>query len=770
MKVKRRLESVGMKRLVSLLIMGLSIAVVISCGGGSGGGGGGSNGSVSGSGTGSGLELNTYSVSFTANLNGALPSNQSVTVSVTDPDAYYLIAGYPPSVTAPTWLDMSISGSSSPFALILSINSSSIPVGTHQTTVRVLCARSDNSVIAYRDISVAYTVTDELTVVPQTLNFSYTNGASSVPADQSLSIGGQGFTWTASANQSWVNLSAASGTSPSTLIVGVDPTGLATGIHSALLTVSDGTTDLTVDVTLTIGAPSISVSPSAIVLGDTNGLDMSAQSFQFSLSTGSNVYPWSATLTTGSGGPWLLTGASSGTVSSSPVSIIVDADRSGLSAGSYAGNIQINAVVGSDVVSIDVPVTLNTSAHRLFVSDNGVAFSSMPTLSRLTHTVAVQDTYGMTTTHWNAVSNQSWLSVTNSGTTSGNLMLSADPTGLSSDTVHYATVTISSPDAGIENTETVRVGLWVGSSDPAAVFSDTVAYSEIVADAIRPYAYAHDNGTDIDIYNVFTGVVVATIPSVAAQLGPMTKSSDGSFLYALDLTNQQIVAINLDTLAVGSGWNLGPVMTTARIAYARPKGFGVLLTSNGWAYDATNGTRQTENGFLANGNVAANLDSNMMVVQRIGTSGHSFYRYTLDYSTLGPQRLFITLTHAYSESGFARDLAISDDGLQVYSACGSPYNFRVYDGDTLALDQSLPAGAYPNNVEVGTNGLFYGGISALYGPTDIWVYDSGGAVQSSYYASGYADNIVDRQLAVSADGLSIIVLTTDPTIQFITGP
>ena len=148
MKLEQRLTIGGVKRLGALLVVGLSLLLVISCGGGGGGGG-----SVSGSGTGSGLEVNTNSVSFTANYYGALPSNQPVQVTVTAPDAYYLIAGYPAGMTPPIWLDMSISESVSPFTLNLRITSTSVSPGTHQTTVRVACTRSDNSIIAYRDIT-----------------------------------------------------------------------------------------------------------------------------------------------------------------------------------------------------------------------------------------------------------------------------------------------------------------------------------------------------------------------------------------------------------------------------------------------------------------------------------------------------------------------------------------------------------------------------------------------------------------------------------------
>lgn len=67
----------------------------------------------------------------------------------------------------------------------------------------------------------------------------------------------------------------------------------------------------------------------------------------------------------------------------------------------------------------------------------------------------------------------------------------------------------------------------------------------------------------------------------------------------------------------------------------------------------------------------------------------------------------------------------------------------------------LPAGAYPKNAEMGLSDLYYGDISASYGLTDIWVYESSGIEQFTYYASGYADRIATRQLAVSANLLLV---------------
>src|SRR5207302_2589980 len=122
--------------------------------------------------------------------------------------------------------------------------------------------------------------------------------------------------------------------------------------------------------------------------------------------------------------------------------------------------------------------------HKLLVDGNGVAFAKTPTLSKLTQTLKVRDNLGLAT-NWLAGSDQTWLLVTGSGTAGGDLVLTADPTGLPADTLNLATVTITSPDTSVESTETVRVGLWVGSADPTATsISIATATANIAADPI----------------------------------------------------------------------------------------------------------------------------------------------------------------------------------------------------------------------------------------------------------------------------------------------
>jgi hypothetical protein len=88
---------------------------------------------------------------------------------------------------------------------------------------------------------------------------SFTGQTGSNPASQSFAIsntGGGTLTWTASDDASWLALSQVSGTGSGTVTASVNTTGMATGTHNAIITVSgSGVASKTIAVSLTLTAP-----------------------------------------------------------------------------------------------------------------------------------------------------------------------------------------------------------------------------------------------------------------------------------------------------------------------------------------------------------------------------------------------------------------------------------------------------------------------------------------------------------------------------------
>src|SRR5919204_2270851 len=111
-----------------------------------------------GNNSGSGLTITPSSLTFSADRSGSLPSPQSIHITVSDANAYYVIGGFPPGVTPPSWVSLSLTGAGSSWDLHVAITSTTLDAGTYSATIRVVIARRDESVIAYRDAQLTYTV------------------------------------------------------------------------------------------------------------------------------------------------------------------------------------------------------------------------------------------------------------------------------------------------------------------------------------------------------------------------------------------------------------------------------------------------------------------------------------------------------------------------------------------------------------------------------------------------------------------------------------
>jgi len=464
--------------------------------------------------------------------------------------------------------------------------------------------------------------------------------------------------------------------------------------------------------------------------------------------------------------PWVEFDATTGTADGT---IDIGVNSEGLALGIYTAVVRI---AGNDTrfnQAIELAITTKVEARQISASRTGIALASMPTLSNLNQKITISDNAGEAI-QWSAASNSAWLSVTPSGQTGGELTLTANPAGLAVDTLHSADVVISSSNSLISNSETVKVGFWVGSTAPNAVDTITGVFDEILTDPVRPYAYVHKSGSQIEVYNVHNASLVATIASTTiARAGDMTISHDGTKLFVYDQTNFSVGEIDLETYADVKSWDTGEI---DRLDFGRIDNQPILFTSHGSMIDLVSGV---DHGIELriydrfDGNLDVSQNGRKMCGINTGISPYSLECYALEYSHLESKLEATPLGGVEHGSGSnGSDVALTPDGKHVYAASGAPYVFLRFNTETLQKDQELPADAYPNNVEIGSDGLLYGGISGTYGPLDVWIYNANGVEQSSYYVSGYAQSIIDRQLVVTGDALRIIALTDDPKMEFVT--
>lgn len=162
-------------------------------------------------------------------------------------------------------------------------------------------------------------------------------------------------TWTASNTQSWLHLSAASGSAPTPLSISVTTAGLAAGTYSDTITVAapDATNSpQTISVTLTLtGAPPVlSLSTHTAAFSATSGgANPPAQSVSITNAGGGSL-SWTASKTQS----WLTLTATSGVA---PANLSLGALVNGLAAGVYSDTVTISAGT-ADTQSVAVTLTV----------------------------------------------------------------------------------------------------------------------------------------------------------------------------------------------------------------------------------------------------------------------------------------------------------------------------------------------------------------------------------------------------------------------------
>jgi hypothetical protein len=730
------------------------------------------------------LTVSTESLSFVSQEGSGAPAAQLFTGQISE------------GLTKPPYIDVAWTGNGlasvlydhTNNALIVSVTPKApaiLGVGTFTDQV-VINACEDSRCRRHLDgspktVSVTYTVRNRLTVYPAALSYAHVLGSHPLPGSKALTLQGTMVNWAATADASWIQLASGSGTTPDSLEVGINTSGLAAGNHHGNVTLTNNDTgeSMVVPVAMQVSAPTLSSNPLAMAFSGLEGRYLPGQPLVLSLNTGSSAYEWTASVETENGQEWLMLSSASGTVSSSPTALAVSVNTAGLPGGTYSGSLTFTTSVAGMELSRTVPVTLSL-ATPLWVADNGVALVSTPSLSKLSHTVKVLDRWETSTTAWTATSDEPWLSVTSGGTSGGNLTVTANPAGLAPNTVHYARVTVGFGGNPPQGKEIIEVGLWVGDSATSPVNSITGTFQAVETDPVRPYAYVHNGGGTLHVYNVYTASLVTSITGVANSIGSMTISSDGSTLYVLDsVLPRRIVPVNLSTLTAGTPWALNESNyseTTTAITYARPNGQGVILANSGRAFDVDTGMDFPN----VVGNIpyytttqAASLDGSLFC-SLYGGSYYYYYElycFGLRYTELDDGTLSLTSRPSapyYAGTGGV-DLAISNDGSRVYVAANSPYAFNVYNGQSMELLPPLTADTNPNAIEVGPDNRIYGTARALTGAKDLWVYDGAGVAQGSFRLAGYGKGVLNRQLKLSGDGKRMVVLTDDPSLKFATG-
>jgi lysophospholipase L1-like esterase len=233
-------------------------------------------------------------------------------------------------------------------------------------------------------VSAAFTVSNNsiasLTASPGSFQFNAQQGGA-LPGAQTITVAASDdgvSQFSASSNAGWLAVSPLSATTPETLTVSVNDTGLAPGTYNGLVTLSaSGYAGTAVPVTYTLTAvgpsDSLTASPGSLQFAAQQGSSLpGAQSIAVTVSDGEA--PMVSASTDAS---WLTVSPLSG---STPASISISVNNTNLAPGTYDGTVTLSAsgYVGATVAVTYVVSAAVASPYELLVSNSADRLNALP--------------------------------------------------------------------------------------------------------------------------------------------------------------------------------------------------------------------------------------------------------------------------------------------------------------------------------------------------------------------------------------------------------
>lgn len=309
------------------------------------------------------LSTTPASLSFTYQIGGSTPVAQPVSVASSSSASSFTAA------TSATWLAVTPTSGSTGSSVSVSVNPSGLAAGTYSGNVTITSSGASNSP---KSIPVTLTATaapsgnPSFAITPGSLSFTYAAG-STTSGSQNLSVTSTGtalnFTAAASGG-AWLSVSPASGSTPATVKVNVNTAGMTAGTYNGSISLtstgasnSPQTVPIKLVITSSTGSGRLRVWPSRAVTFDYQSGQASPSAKNIRVTSNGSPMTFTAAA---HGGTWLSVTPSGGTT---PGTLSVSADPTGLASGTYTATLQLTAQGGT---GLNVPVVL-----RVVSSDDG---------------------------------------------------------------------------------------------------------------------------------------------------------------------------------------------------------------------------------------------------------------------------------------------------------------------------------------------------------------------------------------------------------------
>lgn len=381
------------------------------------------------------LQVPSVGPTFNYQLGTGTPASQTVQITSSSTALPFTVTATPVG-NGPAFLNVTPTSGTTPQALTLSINPTVLDGLAPNTYAENITVSSTGSGNPAQTFTVTLIVSNNPALQPSqsSVTFNYQIGKTS-PSSQTLTLTSTGaplsYNVTTSTNScsGFLTATPASGISPvqpgqtSQVVIGVDTTGLTTpqtckGTVTIAVPGSTGS-PLTIPVTLNVSStPLLNASPAVVsVVAVTGSTTTTTQSISLVSTDGTTPLQFTATAVTNPAGlTWLSVTPNTG---STPATLNVGVNATGLPAGIYTGNINITST-SPNVPAQSIPVTLTVASGTVTVTPTSLAFSqplggTVPSSQTITVTgIPTGATVGAVATMLNGTG---WLTVSTSSST-----------------------------------------------------------------------------------------------------------------------------------------------------------------------------------------------------------------------------------------------------------------------------------------------------------------------------------------------------------------
>jgi hypothetical protein len=330
-----------------------------------------------------------------------------------------------------------------PDTMTITLDPDHLGPGTYEADVTIIAKTAADSQIT--TIPVTFVVQRPgLNVSPSSISRS-TNVGSGAVFNETIQISNSGngtLNWTVSEDKSWLSLGASSGSGDASVPLTINSAGLAGGTyHEEVVISAPGAlgSPARVDVTLTVLAPGLAVSPGS--LRETAGAGSTTPTTKTLRVTnsGNGAITWNATKTQ----LWLSLSKASG---GAPDEITVTFNPTGLPAGTQLDTIVFTSPEATNG-SVKVPVEYAITQPGLAVNPTSITTSAEARDNKKQEFDLAISNSGGGTIAWFASSDAPWIAVGPlGGIAPSTLHVTVEPRDLSAG-VHTGNVTVTSPGA-----------------------------------------------------------------------------------------------------------------------------------------------------------------------------------------------------------------------------------------------------------------------------------------------------------------------------------